>query len=261
VYPRLVAAEHLPAFEMRKLGTGSAALDQMLGGGIDKGTSTLVVGAPGTGKSSLAMQFALAAVERGETAALFIFDEGVATLRSRCEGLGMDVGDAMASGRLQIRQIDPAEMSPGEFAQAIRDAVAIRHAAVVVIDSLNGYLNAMPDDRFLIAQLHELLSYLGQSGVATMLVGAQHGLIGTQMQSPVDASYLADAVLMLRYYELDGEVRQAISVIKRRGGAHERFIRSFSMSECGIEIGEPLRNYRGILTGIPVPLNDDRPLR
>lgn len=258
VFPRLVAAEHLPSFVPSKLTSGSAALDQLLGGGIDKGTSTLVVGAPGTGKSSLAMQFALAATERGETAALFIFDEGVATLRARCEGLGMDVGSAIANGRLLLRQIDPAEMSPGEFAQAIRDAVRQRHACVVVIDSLNGYLNAMPDDRFLIAQLHEMLSFLGQSGVATMLVGAQHGLIGTQMQSPVDASYLADAVVMLRYYELDGAVRQAISVLKKRGGGHERFIRAFTMSDCGIEIGEPLRDYRGILTGVPVPLNGER---
>jgi circadian clock protein KaiC len=256
VFPRLVAAEHLPDFGPCKLPSGSAALDQLLGGGIERGTSTLVVGAPGTGKSSLAVQVALAAVERGETATLYIFDESLATLRTRCEGMGMAVSAAMRSGRLQVRQIDPAEMSPGEFAQTIRESVATHHASVVVIDSLNGYLNSMPDDRFLIAQLHELLSYLGQSGVATMLVGAQHGLIGTQMQSPVDASYLADAVVMLRYFELEGEVRQAISVVKKRGGAHERTIRAFSMSEHGLRIGEPLRGFRGILTGVPVPVDD-----
>jgi circadian clock protein KaiC len=256
VFPRLVAAEHLPDFGPCKLSSGSAALDQLLGGGIERGTSTLVVGAPGTGKSSLAVQVALAAVERGETATLYIFDESLATLRTRCEGMGMAVGAAMRSGRLQVRQIDPAEMSPGEFAQAIRESVATHHASVVVIDSLNGYFNSMPDDRFLIAQLHELLSYLGQSGVATMLVGAQHGLIGTQMQSPVDASYLADAVVMLRYFELEGEVRQAISVVKKRGGAHERSIRAFSMGEHGLRIGEPLRGFRGILTGVPVPVDD-----
>ena len=257
VFPRLVAAEHLPAYEPGTLASGSAAFDQLLGGGFDRGTSTLVVGAPGTGKSSLAVQFALASAQRGETACLYIFDESVMTLQARCEGMGMPVGQAIATGRLRVRQIDPAEMSPGEFAQIIRDAVTTQQARVVVIDSLNGYLNSMPDDRFLIAQLHELLSYLGQSGVATLLVGAQHGLIGTQMRSPVDASYLADAVVMLRYFELDGEVRQAISVLKKRGGTHERFIRSFTMSERGLHIGEPLRHYRGILTGVPVPLDAD----
>jgi circadian clock protein KaiC len=256
VYPRLVSAEHLPGFEPCKLSSGSAALDQLLGGGIERGTSTLVVGAPGTGKSSLAVQVALAATGRGEAATLYIFDENLVTLCTRCEGMGMPVGAALASGRLRIRQIDPAEMSPGEFAQTIREAVVAEHVSVVVIDSLNGYLNSMPDDRFLIAQLHELLSYLGQSGVATLLVGAQHGLIGTQMQSPVDASYLADAVVMLRYYELEGEVRQAISVVKKRGGAHERSIRAFSMSDDGLHIGEPLRGFRGILTGVPVPVDD-----
>lgn len=255
VFPRLVAAEHTPPLVQTRLPSGLAAFDELLGGGIERGTSTLLVGAPGTGKSSLAVRFALAAAQRGDCAALFIFDETVATLRTRCEGLGMDLAPFLASGHIKIRQVDPAELSPGELAHAIREAVTVHRAQVVMIDSLNGYLNAMPDERFLIVQLHELLTFLGQAGVATLLIGAQHGVMGTHMTTPVDASYLADAVVMLRYYELDGEVRQAVSVLKKRGGMHERTIRSLTMSSQGIQIGEPLRNYRGILSGIPVPVS------
>ncbi|MBD9666367.1 circadian clock protein KaiC [Variovorax beijingensis] len=255
VFPRLVASEHpsAPAATQARIPSGLEALDALLGGGLERGTSTLFVGAPGTGKSTVAVQFALAAARRGECAALFIFDESIHTLRTRCESMGMDLGPFIESGRIKVRQVDPAELSPGEFVHLIRLAVAECGAAVVVIDSLNGYLNAMPDERFLIVQLHELLSYLGQAGVATLLVGAQHGLIGMQMKTPVDASYLADAVVLLRYFELEGEVRQAISVLKKRGGAHERSIRDFSMTATGLKVGEPLRHFRGILTGIPVP--------
>jgi circadian clock protein KaiC len=255
VFPRLVAAEHSAALTQVRIPSGIESLDALLGGGIERGTSTLFVGAPGTGKSTVAVQFALAAAQRGECAALFIFDESINTLRTRCESMGMDLGSHIDAGRIKVRQVDPAELSPGEFVHLIRLAVVESGAAVVVIDSLNGYLNAMPDERFLIAQLHELLSYLGQAGVATLLVGAQHGLIGMQMQTPVDASYLADAVVLLRYFELDGEVRQAISVLKKRGGAHERSIRDFSMTATGLKIGEPLRNFRGILSGIPIPID------
>lgn len=255
VFPRLVAAEHVNDTAQTKLPSGIEALDALLGGGLEKGTSTLLVGAPGTGKSSVAAQFAIAAAERGEAAALFIFDESVNTLRTRSVGLGMTLEPHLQSGRIRIKQVDPAELSPGELVHEIRVAVTQHGAKVIVIDSLNGYLNAMPDERFLIVQLHELLTYLGQSGVATLLVGAQHGLIGMQMQTPVDASYLADAVVLLRYYEADGEVRQAISVLKKRGGAHERSIRAFSMDERGLNVGEPLRHFRGILTGVPVPID------
>jgi len=253
VFPRLVAAEHSREMMLTKLPSGIDKLDALLGGGLEKGTSTLFVGAPGTGKSSLAVQFAIAAAQRGESSALFIFDESINTLRTRCMGLGMEIEPHLASGLIRIKQIDPAELSPGELVHEIRLAVTRHSAAVVVIDSLNGYLNAMPDERFLIVQLHELLSYLGQAGVATLLVGAQHGLIGMQMKTPVDASYLADAVVLLRYFELEGEVRQAISVLKKRGGAHERSIRDFSMTATGLKVGEPLRHFRGILTGIPIP--------
>jgi circadian clock protein KaiC len=259
VFPRLVAAEHEGTFAHEKIASGIPALDDLLGGGIERGTSTLFVGAPGTGKSTVAMQYALAAAERGECAFGFIFDESLHTLRTRCAGMRMALQPHLDSGVLHLRQIDPAELSPGEFVNDIRDAVEKHHARVIIIDSLNGYLNAMPDERFLIVQLHELLTYLGQRGVATLLVGAQHGLIGTQMQTPVDASYLADAVVILRYFEAHGEVRQAISVMKKRGGSHERTIRDFSMSECGLHIGEPLRQFRGILTGVPVPASPYQP--
>ena len=258
VFPRLVASEHTPPLTQTRIPSGLPALDDLLGGGIENGTSTLFVGAPGTGKSSVAVQFAITAARRGETAALFIFDESINTLRTRCKGLGMDLGPFIDAGRIRVRQIDPAELSPGEFVFEIRQAVERHHATMVVIDSLNGYLNAMPDERFLIVQLHELLTYLGQNGVATMLIGAQHGLIGMQMQTPVDASYLADSVVLLRYFEDGGEVKQAISVLKKRGGAHERTIRSFSLDAQGIHVGEPLRNFRGILTGVPIPIDGVR---
>ena len=260
VFPRLIAAEHPHPADRRKLPSGIAPLDELLGGGLEKGTSTLFVGAPGTGKSTVAVQFALAAAQRGECAALYVFDESINTLTTRCAGMGMDLAPWIASGHISLRQVDPAELSPGELVHDIREAVRERGVSVVVIDSLNGYLNAMPDERFLIVQLHELLTYLGQAGVATLMVGAQHGLIGSQMQSPVDASYLADAVVLLRYFESDGEVRQAISVMKKRGGAHERTIRDFRMTADGLHVGEPLRQFRGILTGVPVP-NSDPPSR
>ena len=261
VFPRLVAAEHAADESREKLASGIGALDDLLGGGLEKGTSTLFVGAPGTGKSSVAVQFALAAARRGECAALFIFDESIRTLLTRCAGMGMDLKPHIDSGHIRVRQVDPAELSPGELVHDIRTAVTVNKATVVVIDSLNGYLNAMPNEQFLIIQLHELLTFLGQSGVATLLIGAQHGLIGMQMQTPVDASYLADAVVILRYFEAGGMVRQAISVLKKRGGAHERSIRDFSLSNTGIHVGQPLKQFRGILTGVPIALDDDRDSR
>ncbi|HZX92103.1 MAG TPA: ATPase domain-containing protein [Rudaea sp.] len=256
VFPRLVAAEHAGDETREKLASGIDALDELLGGGLEKGTSTLFVGAPGTGKSSVAVQFALAAAGRGECAALFIFDESIKTLLTRCAGMGMNLKPHIDAGRISVRQVDPAELSPGELVHDIRTAVTENKAKVVVIDSLNGYLNAMPNEQFLIIQLHELLTFLGQSGVATLLIGAQHGLIGMQMQTPVDASYLADAVVVLRYFEAGGMVRQAISVLKKRGGAHERSIRDFSLSNAGIHVGQPLKQFRGILTGVPVALDE-----
>jgi circadian clock protein KaiC len=252
VFPRLIANEHRAPVVAERLASGIRELDALLGGGIDRGTSTLIVGTAGTGKSSLASQFVAAAAARGERAALFIFDESIHTPMTRCEGLGIELQKHVADGRVSIQQVDPAELSPGEFAHAIRRAIDPPGASVVVIDSLNGYLNAMPEERFLIIQLHELLTFLGQAGVATLLIGAHQGLIGGQMNTPVDASYLADAVILMRYFEAKGEVRQAISVVKKRGGAHERSIREFLLGEGGITVGQPLKDFRGVLTGMPV---------
>jgi len=252
VYPRLVAAEHRGVVHRARLSSGVAEMDSLLGGGIEEGTSTLIVGAAGTGKSTLAMQFAASAAERGVETAAFLFDESPHTLTTRCDALGLNVSAAMQSGRLSLQQVDPAEMTPGELIHAIRLAVEERGVKIVVIDSLNGYLNAMPEEHFLSIQLHELLMYLGQQGVATILIGAHSGLIGAAMSTPIDASYLADAVILLRYFELRGEVCQAISVVKKRGGQHERTIRELRLGPVGIHVGRTLREFRGVLTGVPV---------
>jgi len=251
VFPRLVASEHRRAASRQRLPSDVPALDALIGGGLEEGTSTLIVGAAGTGKSTLAAQFATAAAGRGQRSAFFAFDENPATLLSRCEGMGIGLAAQVDAGRIALQQVDPAELSPGEFTNRIRDAVD-QGASLLVIDSLNGYLNAMPGERFLTIQLHELLMYLGHRGVATILVAAHHGMIGSQMNTPVDASYLADAVILLRYFESAGEVRQAISVVKKRGSRHERTIREFRLDQTGIYVGEPLRAFRGILTGVPV---------
>jgi circadian clock protein KaiC len=251
VYPRLVAAEHRAASSRERLSSGLKELDALLGGGIERGTSTLIHGAAGTGKSTIAALFAANAARRGECAALFIFDESVNTLLSRMKGLGLDLQPHVDSERIVIRQVDPAELSPGELAHAIRNAVDIKNCSMIVIDSLNGYLNSMPDEQFLVVHLHEMLTYLGQRGVATVLIAAQTGMISSQMSSPVDVSYLSDTVMLLRYFELDGEVRQALSVVKMRGGTHERTIRDFAMKDGRIVIGEPLRDFQGVFTGVP----------
>ncbi|MEO7888283.1 ATPase domain-containing protein [Polaromonas sp.] len=258
VYPRLVAAESRVMGPRKQLISGLGELDALLGGGLEEGTSTLIAGPPGTGKSSLAAQFVAAAAGRGETSAMFLFEEAANNLLNRADGLGMDIREPYESGLLTIQQVDPAELSPGEFASVVCGA-ADRGVKIVVIDSINGYLNAMPDERFLATHLHELLTYLGQRGVATILVGVQQGMLGGQMSTTVDASYIADNVVMLRYFEHDGEVRQAVSVFKKRGSLHERTIRQFSMSRKGIQVGEPLRGFRGILTGVPVYIGTDGP--
>lgn len=252
VFPRLVAAEHRHRGSRGTLSSGVAELDKLLGGGIECGTSTLIAGAAGSGKSTLAAQFAATAIAAGKSAAMFLFDESAETLLQRADGLGIQLREPLESGRLRMQPVDPAEMAPGQFAHTVVNAVEKHEAALVVIDSLNGYLQAMPEERFLTAQLHELLAYLGHQGAATILVGVQQGMIGAAMQTPVDATYLADGVILMRYFEARGEVRQAISIMKRRGGKHERTIRELRFGPKGIWVGEPLREFRGVLTGVPV---------
>ena len=263
VFPRLVAAEHRQVMLRGKLASGIEALDSLLGGGLEQGTSTLFVGAAGTGKSTLAAQFAAAAAGRGQRTAFFIFDEVPATLLTRAEQLGIPLAQGVHDGHITIRAVDPAELSPGEFVHLVRTAVERDNASVVIIDSLNGYLNAMPGERYLAVQLHELLAYLSLLNVATILVSAHQGLIG-QMTATVDATYLADAVVLLRFFEARGEIRQALSVVKKRGSNHERTIREFGLEDGTIKVGEALRAFRGILTGVPVyegseDVRDERP--
>lgn len=209
------------------------------------------MGPAGSGKSTMAMFYAIAAIKNGEKGAVFAFDEGKRSIFKRCEGIGLDVKKHVDSGKLSLTQVDPAELSPGEFVALVRKEVDENNVKVVIIDSLNGYINAMPEERFLVIQMHELLSYLNQRGVATFLVVAQHGLVGTAMNAPVDISYLADTVILLRYFEIEGEVRKAISVLKRRSGPHEKTIREVSMGKEGVLVGEPLSNFRGVLSGVP----------
>jgi circadian clock protein KaiC len=226
-------------------------LDKLLGGGIDRGTSSLLVGPAGAGKSTVALQFAAEACKRGERVAVFTFEESQHTFMERAKGLSIDLETPRSNGLLDIRQLDPAELSPGEFVESIREAVEERNTRMVIIDSLNGFLQAMPGEQFLAIQLHELLTFLNQQGVVSLLVLAQAGVIGTAMQTPVDVSYLADTILLLRYFESFGEVRQAISVVKKRSGRHERSIRELQLGSSGIRVGSPLKDYQGILTGTP----------
>jgi circadian clock protein KaiC len=259
VFPRLIAAEHHKAFIGELTSSGSAELDSLLGGGLERGTSTLLIGGAGVGKSSIAVTYAVAAATRGERVAMFAFDEGLGTLFARAASLGVSLREHVTDGRISIQQIDPAEMSPGEFTQLVRHAVEAEGARVLIIDSLNGYLNAMPDERFLILQMHELLTYLNQLGILTIVVLAQHGLMG-HMQTPIDLSYLSDAVIMLRYFEAGGRVRRAISVVKKRSGAHEDTIREFQLSPLGLRVGPPLTEFNGILTGTPTYVGGPSPL-
>jgi len=252
VFPRLVAADHRSQFGQSVIQSGVASLDALLGGGIERGTSTLLVGPPGSGKSTLALQYACAATQRGDHAASFVFDETKAALLVRSQGLGLTLREGTGSGEISLRQIDPVEISPGEFAAMVRRCVEQDGARVVIIDSLNGYLNAMPQDNFLVAQLHELLSYLSNHGVTTFLVVAQNGMLGASMNSPVDTSYLADSIVMLRYFEHSGKVKKALSVMKKRTGGHEGSIRELWFDKDGLHLSDPLLGLRGVLTGVPV---------
>ena len=250
IYPRLVANEHDSSFINERVKSGLPALDEMFGGGVNRGSSTLIVGPTGAGKSTLAMQYAYAAAKRGDRAIVYAFDEVLRTAQERAEALGLPVREEIAKGTLAMSQVDPAELSPGEFVWQIRRDVADNDTRIVVIDSLNGFLNAMPGERDLMLQLHELLAFLNQRGVVTFIILTQHGLVGN-MHAEVDVSYLADTVVLLRYFEAEGEIRQVISVLKQRVGIHERSLREFCLNQGGLSVGKPLRDFRGVLTGIP----------
>ncbi len=251
VFPRMVAAEHRTGRATEPFPSGMEPLDELLGGGLDRGTSTLVMGPAGSGKSTFAMLFARQGAERGERAAVFLFDEARETALARMRGLGMGLDAHLDAGRVEVTQVDPAQLSPGEFLHLVRAAVDERRNRVVVIDSINGLLQAMPNESFLLLQLHELLMYLGQQGVLTLLLVAEHGVVGRSVSGPIDVSYLADTVILVRYFEAGGAVRKALSVMKKRTGGHERTIREYDLTSSGIHIGEPLAEFQGVLAGVP----------
>jgi circadian clock protein KaiC len=245
VFPRLVPAEHRHTFKSEIIPSGISELDEMLGGGLHRGTNLLLVGPPGAGKTTTALQYVVSAARRGERAAVYTFDESLHTLHERASGMGIDLTAFIDAGLITLQQIDPVELSPGEFVYNVRQAVEQDGAGLVVIDSLNGYVNAMPEERFLILQLHELLSYLGQKEVTTLLINATPSM--ESQGAAIDISYLTDSTLLFRYFEFRGEIRQAISVLKRRTGPHERVIRELRITETGISIGQPLRELNGVV--------------
>jgi circadian clock protein KaiC len=259
VFPRLVASEYRSDFTRTTLSSGIAAFDRLLGGGIETGSSTLILGPAGTGKSLSAIMFVVAAIKRGEKAALFVFDEELGLLFARMKGLGIDLEALRRTGDLVIEQVDAAELSPGEFAHRVRQRVDEDRIKTVVIDSLNGYRAAMPDENSLILHIHELLQYLNRRGAATFMTVAQHGLVG-DMQAPVDVTYLADTVILLRFFEALGSVRRAMSIIKKRTGSHESTIREYRIDSRGLTIGEPLHGFQGVLRGVPEYVGTNQPL-
>ncbi|KQU78656.1 circadian clock protein KaiC [Ensifer sp. Root31] len=259
VYPRLVASEHRTNFARVSLSSGIPALDALLGGGVELGSSTLILGPAGTGKSTFAFQFVASTIRRGQKAAVFVFDEELGLLFSRMRAMGIDLETMRESGDLHIEQLDAAELSPGEFAHRVRERVDSAQAKTVVIDSINGYQASMPEENALILHMHELLQYLNRQGTNTFLTVAQHGLVG-DMKSPVDVTYLADTVVLLRYFEAAGKVRRAVSVIKKRTGYHEDTIREFGIGNKGLSFGEPLSSFQGVLRGVPTFVGTPGPL-
>ena len=250
VFPRLIASEHRAQFVSAVASTGTASLDQLLGGGLARGSNTLFLGPSGVGKTTTAISAVVAALRRGEKASYYLFDEGLGTLLYRCASLGMPLEPHIESGLLEILPLDPAEMSPGQFVNMVRDAVETRGAGMVVIDSLNAYLQAMPGAKFLLLQMHELLSFLNQQGVITLLVLGQHGIVG-DVRSDLDLSYLSDAIVLFRFFEARGQLRKAVSVVKSRTNAHELSIREFRLAQGGVEVGLALTDFEGVLAGVP----------
>jgi circadian clock protein KaiC len=250
VFPRLIASRHHSAFEMESVTTGVSELDTLLGRGLDRGTSTLIVGPSGAGKSTMALGCVHAAAERGECVLMISFDETKTVLLKRAAGVGVDLARHEQAGRLMIQQVDPADLSPGELAGRIRAAVEEHGVRIVVIDSLTGYINAMPEEQFVVLQMHEMLTCLNQQGVVTILILAQHGMVG-QMATPIDMTYVSDTVLLLRFFEAQGRIRRAVSVTKKRTGSHEDTIRELRIDSHGVRVGAPLDDFRGVLTGVP----------
>lgn len=259
VFPRLVAAEHRNAYQRQQNTSGIQELDELLGGGIDSGSSTLILGPTGTGKSLTALVFAVQAMACGERVGLFVFDEELGLLHERMRSMGIDLQAFQDQGHLWIEQVDAAELSPGEFSHRVRRCVDQQQIKTVIIDSLNGYQAAMPEENALILHMHELLLYLNRQGASTFMTVAQQGLVG-DMRTPVDITYLADTVILLRYFEAMGEVRRAISIIKKRTGAHESTIREYRISQTGLRIGTPLHAFQGVLRGVPNYFGDNQPL-
>ncbi|HTQ80969.1 MAG TPA: ATPase domain-containing protein, partial [Thermoanaerobaculia bacterium] len=257
IFPRLVASDHPAEFMGVEVSSGLESLDSLLGGGLLKGSSTLLLGPAGSGKSSVAIQFVIAAAKRGERSALFLFDETKAMLQTRCRKLGMALDPYIEAGLVSLQQVEPAELSPGEFASIIRKAIEGRDAdhgpaKLVLIDSLNGYLNSMSEEKQLISQLHELFKYTNQQGILMLVTLSQSGLAGMGMRSPIDSTYLADTVLMFRFFEIFGRIRKAISVVKKRSGGHDNTLRELLMGASGLEIGGALEDFQGVLTGVPM---------
>jgi circadian clock protein KaiC len=259
VFPRLVSGEHKTEFSRETLKSGSNELNTLLGGGIERGSSTLILGPAGTGKSLLTLSFAVQAIDRGEKAAMFVFDEELGLLFERAKGLGFNLQALVEAGNLILEQVDAAELAPGEFAQRVRQCVEEHEARTVIIDSLNGYQAAMPEEKQLILHMHELLQFLNRQGATSFLTVAQHGLVG-DMKAPVDVTYLADTVILLRYFEAAGRVRRAISVIKKRTSAHEDTIREYKIGSKGISLGQPLTSFQGVLRGVPEMIGTDEAL-
>ncbi len=260
VYPRILHdAPHVDVSD-QNLSSGSETLDALLGGGLTCGTSMLITGAAGTGKSVLSTQFALSEIRRGKKTLFYLFDERLSTFRLRGTELKMNVTDSIDNGQLLVRQVEPTDLSPGEFASQVVNAVENDGIGLVIIDSINGYLQSMPEERLLPIQIHELLSFLSNNGVTCIMTLVQHGIFGNPVDEAVEVSYLADTVVLMRYFEVSGSVRQAVSVVKRRSGNHERTIRECRVGEGGLVVGEPLRDFHGVLTGIPVYVGNSQPL-
>ena len=256
VFPRLVSSEHRRDFRRTTLKTGVRNLDQLLGGGVERGSSVLVLGPAGAGKSIIALTFAASAVKRGERVAMFVFDEELGLLMQRSKGLGIDLATMQRTRRLQLMQIDAAELTPGEFSARVREAIESFGAKTIIIDSLTGYEAAMPEERALILHMHELLQYCNRNGATTFLTVAQHGMIG-EMKAPIDLTYLADTVILLRYFEMRGEVRRAMSVVKKRTSAHENTIREYRLTGRGVTVGSPLTKLHGVLRGVPTVVGEE----